>query len=253
MKGDFENQFTEARDQCKITLEEAADATKIRMDYLVAIENGEYNSSLPDIYWRGFIRIYAKFLHLNEDEIMRNCPIKAPEIIDRTSHKGLFTSVMNNEREVEEESHGGVNESVPFSQRTKWLGNKIRSIVTNTKVLKIVGISAIILLLCIVFGSLLLHKNSSSKVLSKEAEQVLSSVHESSFSLVATNKVKVVVRNKNSGDKIFVGNMDPGEVKKITHSEPVQVFYENGEYLMIKQADGEQLYPQPGRGGIEIK
>ena len=253
MKGDFESQFTEARTRLSITLEQAASATKIRVNYLMAIEAGDYNSSLPDIYWRGFTRIYAKFLHLDEEEIMKQCPIKTPEVVDKTAHKGLFTSVMDNEREIEEESHGGVNDSVPLAQRTKWLKEMVQKIKSNKKI-SIIAFStiAILLMLVILIKSFSGHRDSTKR-LAKEAEKVLVDVKESTLSLVATNRVKVVVRSKNTGEKIFVGNLTPGEVKKISYSEPIQVFYENGEHLMIKQADGEQIYPQPGRGGIEIK
>jgi len=53
-----------------ITLEEAEVATKIRMKYLKALEEDEWQK-LPSLaYTRGFIKNYADFLEENQDLVM---------------------------------------------------------------------------------------------------------------------------------------------------------------------------------------
>jgi cytoskeletal protein RodZ len=54
-----------------ITLEEAAEATKIGTNYLIALENDQINAFASLAYLKGFVRIYAKFLGLNPDDILR--------------------------------------------------------------------------------------------------------------------------------------------------------------------------------------
>lgn len=52
------------------TLRDAADQTRLRADIISNMESGEFNFKLPEIYRRGFLRIYAAFLKLNVDEVM---------------------------------------------------------------------------------------------------------------------------------------------------------------------------------------
>lgn len=59
-----------ARNAMGFTLRDAADQTRLRTDIISNMESGEFNFKLPEIYKRGFLRIYAAFLKLNVDEIM---------------------------------------------------------------------------------------------------------------------------------------------------------------------------------------
>lgn len=60
----------EARKRKGISIREAAEATKIRGDYLHKFENNQFDIRLPDIYIRGFLRIYSNFLKLPGDKIV---------------------------------------------------------------------------------------------------------------------------------------------------------------------------------------
>lgn len=60
----------EARKRKGVSLREAAEATKIRGDYLQKFENNQYDIKLPEIYVRGFLRTYANFLKLPSDKIV---------------------------------------------------------------------------------------------------------------------------------------------------------------------------------------
>jgi cytoskeletal protein RodZ len=62
--------FYEERARRKLTLEEVAKATKIRLSYLSAIEKGEYKKLPSGTYAIGFVRNYARFLDLPEHEIL---------------------------------------------------------------------------------------------------------------------------------------------------------------------------------------
>ncbi|MFZ9345143.1 MAG: helix-turn-helix domain-containing protein [Opitutales bacterium] len=59
----------EARQRLGVTLREAAEFTKIRTDYLQAMEAGQFESiPLADVYKRGFVKLYAKYLRLDEEK-----------------------------------------------------------------------------------------------------------------------------------------------------------------------------------------
>ena len=57
-------QFAEERKSKKLTLEEISKATKIRAEFLEAIEKGEYKKLPGSSYAQGFVRNYAKYLGL---------------------------------------------------------------------------------------------------------------------------------------------------------------------------------------------
>lgn len=56
-----------------ITLEEAAEATKIGINYLKALECDRIKEFSSLAYLKGFLRIYATYLGLNSDDIIRIC------------------------------------------------------------------------------------------------------------------------------------------------------------------------------------
>ena len=62
----------EARKRKGISLREAAEATKIRSDFLGNIEQNRFDFELPDIYKRGFLQNYARFLKLDTEKILND-------------------------------------------------------------------------------------------------------------------------------------------------------------------------------------
>lgn len=57
-------QFAEERSRQNLTLEEVSKATKIREEFLKAIERGDFKALPSSAYAYGFVRNYAKFLGL---------------------------------------------------------------------------------------------------------------------------------------------------------------------------------------------
>jgi transcriptional regulator with XRE-family HTH domain len=62
----------EARKRKGISIREAAEATKIRGDYLHKFESNQFDIKLPEIYVRGFLRTYANFLKAPADKIIND-------------------------------------------------------------------------------------------------------------------------------------------------------------------------------------
>lgn len=60
----------EARKRKGISVREAAEATKIRSDYLQKFEANAFDIDLPPLYIRGFVRSYARFLDLDQDRFI---------------------------------------------------------------------------------------------------------------------------------------------------------------------------------------
>ena len=54
--------LTEARNAMGLSVRDVADQTRLRIDDIEKMESGEFNINLPEIYRRGFLKIYAAFL-----------------------------------------------------------------------------------------------------------------------------------------------------------------------------------------------
>ena len=62
----------EARKSKGISIREAAEATKVRGDYLHKFESNQFDINLPDIYVRGFLRNYATYLGLSPEKTVND-------------------------------------------------------------------------------------------------------------------------------------------------------------------------------------
>ncbi|MEY4940947.1 MAG: hypothetical protein RIQ93_2682 [Verrucomicrobiota bacterium] len=62
----------EARKKKGISIREAAEATKIRGDYLQKFESNQFDIGLTEIYIRGFLRNYANYLKLSGERIIND-------------------------------------------------------------------------------------------------------------------------------------------------------------------------------------
>ena len=62
----------EARKRKGISIREAAEATKVRGDYLQRFESNSFEIDLPPLYVRGFLRGYARFLALDPERLVQD-------------------------------------------------------------------------------------------------------------------------------------------------------------------------------------
>ena len=63
-------QLRAEREAKKLTVQQVADATKIRTDHIRALENGNFNVFSAPIYIRGSVKNYATLLKLDVPQIM---------------------------------------------------------------------------------------------------------------------------------------------------------------------------------------
>lgn len=60
----------EARKAKGVSIREASEATKIRGEYLTAMEDNSFEISLPPVYVRGFLKNYAQYLNLDPQKVL---------------------------------------------------------------------------------------------------------------------------------------------------------------------------------------
>ncbi len=63
------SRLKQTREARSLTLDKAAEATRIRRHYLQALENDDYSIMSSAAQGRGFLRIYADYLGLNLDQL----------------------------------------------------------------------------------------------------------------------------------------------------------------------------------------
>jgi len=63
-------QLRQAREARNLTVEQVADATKIRTDHIRALEEGNYDVFSAPVYIRGFVRTYSALLKLDVPQVM---------------------------------------------------------------------------------------------------------------------------------------------------------------------------------------
>ena len=120
------NKLKAARESRRLTLDQAADITRVRALYLQALENDDFSVMVSAAQGRGFFRIYASFLGLNADELTASARDKVtdaspastadstppaesmPEAISsseaKPSRSGFWARLLRREPPVKEES-----------------------------------------------------------------------------------------------------------------------------------------------------
>lgn len=62
--------LTERREHLGLSIDQIAHETKIRKEFIVAMEEGRYKDLPSDSYAMGFVKTYASFLGMSEDKAM---------------------------------------------------------------------------------------------------------------------------------------------------------------------------------------
>ncbi len=65
------DQLKQKRKERNLSLKEVSNATSIRVNYLQAIEEGDFNKLISPVYAQGFIRQYAIYLGEDGDAMIR--------------------------------------------------------------------------------------------------------------------------------------------------------------------------------------
>jgi len=95
MVSDLGNQLREAREAAGLSLPDVEEATRIRRALLQALEEERFSDLPGDVYTKGFIRNYARFLGLDGDALVAeynrstgHVPVATPEVLDEPLTRG---------------------------------------------------------------------------------------------------------------------------------------------------------------------
>lgn len=157
------------RDEKRIGLPEIAKNTKIQLEYLEYLENGNYNKLPADVYVRGFLKSFADYLGINE---------------------GYLIKLFNKEKSIQKNIQGNNSEKIKPQEIN------LSRFSINPKVISIALSSLFFLVLAIY-----LYNNFSSFV-SEPALIILNPSNDSNI-----NSSTVLVKGKtDAGNNLFINN-----------------------------------------------
>jgi len=257
----------EARKRKGISIREAAEATKIRGDYLQRFENNQFDLNLADIYVRGFLRGYASFLKLPVDKILNDfnslsSGTRAPRTPNREIYGRMDLSVASSDdEESESEPAPASSQSKPpqAPRRAKASFGKTGSgmppgpaIDPNLVIKGGIVLVGVILTVLIVWGLVSAFSGTPDEATAtapsetKTTEASASPAVEPDYVLVALDNVAVAVRrgdlnaSKELGPSVFSGQLERGRTQRLTRPGPYTISVSAPDKIAIEIA-GQRL------------
>jgi cytoskeleton protein RodZ len=253
--------FEDMRKRKGVSLREAAEATKIRGDYLTKFESNQFDIGLSAIYVRGFLRAYANFLKLPPDRILNDFESLGhndarPRQPSREVYGRMDLSVSTAEERAERPAGAAgeapAAESSGPAHTPRHRGAPLSSPSINPalvfKSLKWVGLALGVLLLIwigkAIFGG------SSEHAASPAPAAVVAPASDPTVTVIATDPVRVKVVRQSNGEELFQGQMEKGERREFpnvplwvtaTALESVRLEYKGKEFMI--QAKGYNRVP----------
>ena len=271
-------QLEEARKRKGISLREAAEATKVRSDFLGYIEQNKMDFDLPEIYKRGFLKNYARYLRLDVDKIMTD--YNAQQLGNsRLGKKGGAEWFGQMEiKKSEAEASSGIHESeepAPYgriSSKTKQneeVADQEDEEADKTFYMKIglifVGTLALVF---VVFGLIWSILGSGGKEINDSTElsdstemgikedigdnpsPPSSGSETNSVTLLASGNVYVLVKQQVDDKELYRNTMSEGESVTLDKEGAIDIVFTAGENLIIEQ--GSERFRPNASGTAKI-
>lgn len=251
----------EARKSKGISIREAAEATKVRGDYLHKFESNQFDLNLPDIYVRGFLRNYSTYLGLSAEKVIADYrslghgkPQPKPsnrEVygrLDLTLGKAKETALEPTE-EAESEESGAKNPST-FKPLTDSLPYIDRALVIKG-VLVLAIAAALISLIIFVVG--LFGNSSETTDPVDETTDATATATVPQVVVHALDNVRIKMVDEATGAELFQGDLTRGDNRSFPKSSSMLLTADPIQNVEIEMND--QRYPTglTGRDRIRIQ
>jgi len=246
----------EARKRKGISIREAAEATKIRGDYLHKYESNQFDIKLPEIYVRGFLRTYANYLKLPSEKIVNDYQAlgvgeaaKSSRALNREVYGRMDISIASAKagNVVEQPAassaaqHAGADaghgDKNPATFRPQGGGGF--NLDTNLLIKAAALVSGLVVLtLVVVWG---VNALSTSKTPADTATWVKPQEGDRTIGLVAVAAVDLVTATDASGTLLFKGPLKAGETRALVRNSAITIQTESPQSVMIEL--GGQKWP----------
>ena len=249
----------DARKKKGISIREAAEATKIRGDYLQKFESNHFDLGLTEIYTRGFLRNYANFLKLPADRILTDySALGHGEVRPRQPSREIYgrmdISVASAGEPSDRAAPPEETPPEPAAARAQQPhqpryprssgGAALPSGPDPAVVFQYLKWGGLILLVVIVFwiGKSLLtptrtREASPAAATPQPAATASAPISGSYLTLVALDAVRVNVNRKlgeTEGEEIFSATLARGQSQVVPWTSPVYIHASDGDNLLIE-------------------
>lgn len=240
----------EARKRKGISIREAAEATKIRGEYLHKFESNQYDIKLPEIYVRGFLRTYANYLKLPGEKIINDYNgLGLNEAKQRSLSREVYGR-MDLSISTAKAEKGGKEPSAetPVSENASpadaatrnpatFLPQGSGAISIDKKLLIKFGsiIAAALLAVVVLIWAL----TRESKPPAPAENWTRAQAGEATLILVASGSVRVSVTQSNTGAILYDGTIPLGDTREIPRRGKLRINTENPERLKVRIGTSE--------------
>lgn len=255
----------EARKRKGISIREAAEATKIRGDYLHKYENNQFDIKLPEIYVRGFLRTYANYLKLSGEKVVNDYQAlglsdvaKSSRTLNREVYGRMDISVATAKAGSVSEAPSSAAAAMtpgadappadknPATFRPRAAGG---SGIDSNLLIKggaLLG-GVIVLIVLLVWGvSAITGGRSGASV-----TWVKPQAGEQAIGLVGVSATALVTATDSTGTVLYSGPLKAGEIRPIPRNKAITIQTETPETIMIEL--GGQQWPLKDQTGQFIK
>lgn len=256
----------EARKRKGISIREAAEATKIRGDYLHKYESNQFDIKLPEIYVRGFLRTYATYLKLSGDKIINDYhalglgdAAKNGRPINREVYGRMDISVANakagNVAEAPSAAAAALtpgadvvpSDKNPATFRPRAAGGFNLDSGLLIKASALLG-GVVVLVLLLIWGISALN---SGKPAAENVTWVKPQPGDRTIGLVGAAAVPLVTATDATGAILYSGPLKAGEIRSVPRNSAITIQTETPQALLIEL--GGQQWPLKDASGQFIK
>ena len=241
----------DARKRKGISIREAAEATKIRGDYLQKFESNQFDIDLAGIYLRGFLRNYALFLKLPTERIIDDFDALGradtrPHAPNREVYGRMDLSISSPDDRTEH-AHAATSGPEPTSRPNSPLRghNNLPKAPPIDPALVFKGgiaLAAILALILIIWGIKSIMSGPSS--VAGEARNPPAVATERTFTLVAIDTVRVSVTQVGTGKVLLPETtLERGQRRTVSFPGPVLVQADVGANVQFDNNGQRQAIP----------
>ncbi|MBL9205744.1 MAG: helix-turn-helix domain-containing protein [Opitutaceae bacterium] len=267
----------EARKRKGVSIREAAEATKIRGDYLHKFENNQFDIKLPEIYVRGFLRTYALFLKLPGDKIINDYKglglgESKARGLNRESFGRMDLSVSTAKSATRESVPGGASpgategavEGGPVDNNPATFRPRAGAGPQIDRALLLKGglaLGALVLLVVMVFVGIRVFSSDKSGPSSGSGSNAASGAQvavepapgEPTITVYALQAVSVTVTQAEGRKVLFKGRLSGGEVRVVPHRGQLQVEANPPEAIELDGKVFSGRTPMPMNNGVRAR
>lgn len=247
----------EARNRKGISISEAAEATKIRSDFLRYFEQNNFDYDLPEIYRRGFLKNYAQYLKLDTGKLLIDYDSqKLGKVRSKQGAKELFGH--DHSQDMAPNQLGRIGQPQAATEQSGQHEAEVSSGSERTFYLKIsllfVGTLAIIF---IIFGLIkaILSPNIDQVTATQTATSQSSESRPSPVAplkmdipqktgtplrLTASGTVTVMVKQKADNQLLYRETLQAGDIVDLNKNGAVDIVFTAGEFIQI-EVDGTPI------------